>query len=90
MYNVKLERKISNILVPGVSTSLKDNDFNQLFEVHCLKKQVLASMVGNDETDFEGMLEALEVFIGTSNMDGYLLDISPHLDNLCDKYGVSN
>ncbi len=85
--NVLLERRISNILIPAVDISTDENAFEQLFEIHCLKKQLFSELV-KGEASFEEILEALEAFIGTSNMDGYLLDVQPKLDKLCNLYGV--
>ncbi len=85
--NFELERKISNILIPAVDIPDDEKAFEQLFEIHCLKKQLFSELV-KGEADFEEILEALEAFIGTSNMDGYLLDVQPKLDKLCNLYGV--
>lgn len=85
MTDIYLERSISNILIFEVN--LNDSDFKQLFEMHCLKKQLFAELT-NHQASFEEILEALEVFISTSNMDSYLLDIEPKLNKLCDFYGV--
>ncbi|MDJ0576579.1 MAG: hypothetical protein QNJ65_15600 [Xenococcaceae cyanobacterium MO_234.B1] len=89
--NFELERKISNILIPAVdipsSENVAHNNFEELFQIHCLKKQLFSELV-EGEASFEEILEALETFIGTSNMDGYLLEIEPKLNNLCDLYGV--
>ncbi len=85
--NVSLERRISNILIPAVDIPDDEKAFEQLFEIHCLKKQLFSELV-EGEASFEEILEALETFIGTSNMDGYLLEIEPKLNNLCDLYGV--
>ena len=86
---VFLERKVANILIPGVDISAEQKAFEQLFEIHCLKKQLFLQLV-KGEADFEEIFEALEAFIGTSNMDAYLLDVCPQLDRLCNLYGVSD
>ena len=86
---VFLERKVGDILIPGVDISSDEKAFEQLFEIHCLKKQLFSELV-KGEADFEEIFEALEAFIGTSNMDAYLLDICPKLDRLCNFYGVSD
>lgn len=83
--SISLERQYSSILVPEVFTS--EAEFDQLFHLHCLKKQLLSELI-DGEADFEEVLEALETFIGTSNMDGYLMDIERPLNQLCDRYGV--
>ncbi len=85
--NVSDKRRISNILIPAVDILDEEKAFEQLFQIHCLKKQLFSELV-EGEASFEEILEALETFIGTSNMDGYLLEIEPKLNNLCDLYGV--
>ena len=84
---VFLERKVGDILIPGVDVSADEKAFEQLFEIHCLKKQLFSELV-KGEADFEEVFEVLEAFIGTSNMDAYLLDVCPKLDRLCNLYGV--
>ena len=80
--NVVLERKVANILIPGVDISADEKAFDQLLEIHCLKKQLFSELV-KGEANFEEIFEALEAFIGTSNIDAYLLDVCPKLDRLC-------
>lgn len=88
--SVELQRQVSSILIPDVDVTYQDElIFDQMFAIHVEKKKLFHDLA-NGEADFEEVLEALEVFIGTSNMDGYLLDVTPKLDYLCNLYGVSD
>lgn len=79
--SVFVERQIARILIPDVEVIADKKAFDQLFEIHYLKKQLFAELV-KGQADFEEIFEALETFIGTANMDAYLLETSIKLEGL--------
>lgn len=87
MSSVHIEREFSSILVPGVNFS--EPNFEELFEIHCLKKQLLAELI-KGECDFEEILEGLEALISTKNMDNFLVNVENPLTQLFQKHGLSD
>lgn len=81
------ERQVANILISPVAFTGDDLALKQEFSLHAEKKKLFQDLLYGDAT-FEEVLEALETFIQTGNMDAYLLDVCPQLDRLCDFYGV--
>lgn len=76
-----LHREISNILVPSVDVLEDKAAFKQLFAIHCEKKLLLQDLITGG-VDHEEVLEALEIYIGTSKMDAYIDQIEPEMDCL--------
>lgn len=85
--SIKIQREISQILIEDVKFNLDEKSFESEFELHIIKKRMFHELV-EGEANFEEILEALESFVGTSNMDVYLIDVCPQLDRLCDLYGM--
>lgn len=74
------QRQLADIYIPEVDLSLDSAEVAAAWVNHVQQKIIFRELV-NGGADSEEVLEALEVFIGTSNMDGYLLDIEPQLEN---------
>lgn len=84
------ERSLSNIYIPPVSTENQNTqEIEYLWKLHCQQKLLFRELITAD-ADSEEILEALETFIGTSNMDAYLLDIEPQLQQWENRYLIDN
>ena len=75
-----LERQLANIYIPEVSLTMDSEEVENAWKLHCQQKVLFKELVDADANS-EEILEALEVFIGTSNMDGYILDVEPELNH---------
>lgn len=82
-----LERKLANIYIPDVSLGVDEELIKASWQIHCQQKILFKEMIDGD-CDSEEILEALEVFIGTQNMDGYLLDIEPQIEQFAQSYNL--
>lgn len=80
---VLLLRKVANIYVPPVDVIEDKAAFDQLFELHVEQKRLLQDLLVGG-VDHEEVLEALEAYIGTPNMDRYLEQVEPQLDLIFD------
>lgn len=80
---VLLLRKVANIYVPPVDVLEDKAAFDQLFELHVEQKRLLQDLLVGG-VDHEEVLEALEAYIGTPNMDRYLEQVEPQLDLIFD------
>ena len=76
-----LLRKVANIYVPPVDLLEDKAAFEQMFELHVEKKRLLNDLLVGG-VDHEEVLEALEAYIGTSNMDNYIEQTEQQLDLL--------
>ena len=82
------QRQLADIYIPEVDLSLDSEEIEAAWVNHVQQKIIFRELI-NADADSEEMLEALEVFIGTSNMDGYLLDIEPQLENFWNDRAIS-
>ena len=76
---VLLLRKVSDILVPSVDIIQDETAFSEMFALHCEQKQLLQDLLLGG-VDYEEVLEALEVYVGTAAMDAYINRVEPQLD----------
>ncbi len=76
-----LLRKVSDILVPPVDILQEEKAFDQMFAIHCEQKLLLQDLLIGG-VDYEEVLEALEVYLGTPAMDAYIHRVEPQLDQL--------
>lgn len=74
-----LLRKVANLYVPPVNVLEDKAAFEQMFELHVEKKRLLNDLLIGG-VDHEEVLEALEAYIGTSNMDNYIEQTEQQLD----------
>ena len=79
-----LHRKVANIYIPPV-TNIENEAFDEMFKAHVLQKQLFQDLVAGG-VDHEEVLEALEVFIQTRNMDSYIQRTEQKLDQLVYDY----
>lgn len=76
-----LLRKTASIYIPPVQV-IEDGDlFDSMFESHCQQKLLFNDLI-NGDVDHEEILEALEAYIGTSQMDNYIAATEKQLDEL--------
>jgi len=80
---VQLLRRVSSIYIPDVDVVPDEAAFNQMFAVHMEEKQLLQDLILGG-VDHEEVLEALEVYIGTPNMDSYIEKTESELDSFLD------
>ncbi len=86
---VLLLRKVSDILVPPVEILQDEKAFDEMFELHVEQKLLLQDLLVGG-VDYEEVLEALEVYLGTPAMDAYINRIEPQLDLILPSwYGVN-
>ncbi|ELS04810.1 hypothetical protein Xen7305DRAFT_00045460 [Xenococcus sp. PCC 7305] len=66
-----LLRKVSSVYVPPVEVLEDEKAFDDLFQLHIEKKRLMKDLIIGG-VNHQEILEALEVYIGTSNMDSYI------------------
>ncbi|MEO1006901.1 MAG: hypothetical protein AAFW67_13910, partial [Cyanobacteria bacterium J06638_38] len=66
-----LLRKVSSVYVPPVEVLEDEKAFDDLFQLHIEKKRLMKDLITGG-VNHQEVLEALEVYIGTSNMDSYI------------------
>ena len=76
-----LLRQVSDILVPPVDILQDEKAFDEMFELHVEQKLLLQDLLRGG-VDYEEVLEALEVYLGTPAMDAYIHRVEPQLDQL--------
>lgn len=78
---VLLPRKVASIYIPSVQV-VEDKDlFDSMFEAHCQQKLLFNDLIKGG-VNHEEILEALELYIGTSQMDSYIASSEQQLDEL--------
>ena len=82
-----LERKYANILVDPVSCNLPDDVLAELFRQHVAKKQLVRELVSQNASH-DDVLDAMEMYVGTKNMDNYLITRKEDLNNFFDSLSV--
>lgn len=76
-----LSRELANIYIPPVNV-LNDSDaMNELMTLHIQQKMLFKDLITGG-IDHEEVLEALEAYIGTKNMDDYIISTESQLDKL--------
>jgi hypothetical protein len=80
-YNVLLTRKVADIFIPSVDILDDTKACEQLLDLHCEQKLLFNSLLTGD-ANFEDMLEALEAYVGVSQMDEYISEIEVGVEDL--------
>ena len=76
---VLLLRQVSNAFIPAVDLVEDKEEFDHLFALHVEKKRLLQDLLVGG-VPYEEVLEALEAYIGTSNMDSYIEETEQKLE----------
>lgn len=80
-------RRLANIYIPEVPTNLDSDEFEAVWQAHVAQKQLFRELSRTD-ADSEDVLEALETFVGTANMDDYISSIEPQLSSFINTHGL--
>ena len=76
-----LKRIVSEIYVPPVKVLDDKSAMNQLFLAHIEQKQLFADLLSG-EVDHEELLEVVEAYVGTNNMDSFIDSTEQQLNRL--------
>ena len=76
-----LHRTVANIFIPPVDYLEDKEAMEQMFSIHCERKLLFNDLVEGN-VDYEEVLEACEMYIGTKVMDDFIESIEPQLDKL--------
>ncbi|MGD1920405.1 MAG: hypothetical protein ACFCAD_16900 [Pleurocapsa sp.] len=79
--SVLLQRKVANIYIPPVDVMEDREAMNQLLAFHVEQKNFFAALV-EDDICHEDVLEYVETYIGTRDMDNYIEVTEQQLDQL--------
>lgn len=79
--NVLLQRQVADIYIPPVDVIDDKAAMNQLMDLHILQKQFFAALV-EDDICHEDVLDFVETYIGTHQMDSYVVQTEAQLDQL--------
>lgn len=77
--NVLLQRQVANIYIPPVKVLDDKGAMNQMLAAHIEQKQLFVDLVSG-EVDHEDLLEVVEAYVGTQNMDNYIEVTEQQLD----------
>ena len=69
--SVLLQRQVASIYIPPVDVIDDKTEMNQLLALHIEQKNFFAALV-QDDICHEDVLEYVETYIGTVNMDSYI------------------
>ena len=83
--NVNLVRRVADIYIPPVEVIDDRDAMNQMIALHVEQKNFFNALV-TDECAHEDVLEFIEAYIGTSEMDSYIESTEEKLTKLigCD------
>ena len=79
--NVLLQRKVANIYIPPVDVLDDKQAMDQLIAIHIEQKNFFAALA-TDDTCHEDVLEYVETYVGTRNMDTYIDSTERQLEQL--------
>ena len=79
--SILLQRYVANIYVPPVEVLDDMGAMNQMLAAHIEQKQLFADLLSG-EVDHEELLEVVEAYVGTNNMDSYIDSTEQQLDRL--------
>ena len=82
--NVELVRRVASIYIPPVEVIDDKAAMNQMMAAHVEQKNFFNALV-NDDCVHEDVLEFVEAYIGTSQMDSYINATETQLQQLSDK-----
>lgn len=79
--SVLLQRQVANIYVPPVDVLDDKQALNEIFALHIEQKHFFNALV-DDDACHEDVLEYVETYIGTQNMDDYVERTEQQLEQL--------
>lgn len=79
--NVELIRKTADIYIPPVEVIDDRDAMNQMMALHVEQKNFFNALV-TDDCCHEDVLEYVEAFVGTSEMDRYIKETEARLTEL--------
>ncbi len=79
--NVILQRKVANIYIPPVDVIDDREAMNQMLAHHVEQKNFFAALA-TDDVCHEDVLEYVETFVETRNMDAYIEQTEQQLNQL--------
>lgn len=76
-----LQRKVANIYIPPVDVIDDRQAMDEMVAIHVQQKNFFAALV-EDQTCHEDVLEYMEMYVGTRNMDSYIDSTEQQLNKL--------